>query len=96
MVQKIYDVNGFKFNNSKDAEQFNQYSKIFSYKQMKEIYSGYLSKIDYTIYAKPEFDEFQMSEIRCGLKKGLDVSIYAKPEYDYFKMWEIRLDLENQ
>ena len=50
--------------------------------------------MDYSIYAKPEFDWEQMREIRIGLEKGLDAFIYATPEIDWKTMSIVREELE--
>ena len=73
ITETTYKVGNFKFENLKSAEIFDNYSNIFNKKQLKEIYNGYLSKIDYKIYANPEFTPEQMFQIKEGLNQGLDV-----------------------
>ena len=91
----IYEVGNFNFDNLKDAENFNRYLDIFSDEQLKELYSGFENKIDYTIYANAKFNANQMRQIRDGLEEGIDVSWYAKPEFDWKQMNQIRLGLQN-
>ena len=55
MIKTTYHVGYFEFDNLEDAEIFDKYLEVFSKEQLDVIYSGYQSKIDYTIYAKPEF-----------------------------------------
>lgn len=55
VVETIYKVGNFTFNNQKDADKFDNYLNVLEDKQLKELYYGYESKIDYTIYAEPEF-----------------------------------------
>ena len=66
----------------------------FNNYQMEQIRLGLKSKLDISIYAKPEFNSGQMKQIRYGLEQGLDVSKYAKPEFDEYQMNEIRLGLK--
>lgn len=63
-VEHIYKVGTLLFDNLQDAETFDKYSKSFNKKQLKELYKGYKSKIDYKVYANPKFDDFQMAIIR--------------------------------
>ena len=51
VVETIYKVGDFTFNNQKDADKFDNYLNVLEDKQLKELYYGYESKIDYTIYA---------------------------------------------
>lgn len=89
-----YEVGNFEFDNLKDAENFNSYLNVLSDNQLNEIYFGYQSKIDYTIYAKPEFSAKQMEAIRLGLLKNLDVKIYSDPNIKAEDMERIRKELE--
>lgn len=82
MIEHIYRVNKLDFDNLKDAKTFEKYSSLFSNEQLKEIYNGYLSKIDYKIYLNAEFTPEQMKQVRLGLEKGINVSVYVKPEFD--------------
>lgn len=93
---QTYKVGNFEFNNQEDAGKFNSYSGIFTDEQLREIYLGYKNKIDYTVYAKEEFDEFQMAEIRFGLEKKLDVSSYSNTTIDWKEMRKIRKELESK
>ena len=77
-----YEVGNFEFDNLKDAENFNSYLNVLSDNQLNEIYFGYQSKIDYTIYAKPEFSAKQMEAIRLGLEENLNVSLYSNPKFE--------------
>ena len=82
ITETTYKVGNFKFDNIEAAETFNNYFNIFNSKQLKELYKGYKSKIDYKVYANPKFDDFQMAIIREGLELGLDVSLYANQNYN--------------
>lgn len=82
----IYQVRNFMLEDLKDAENFDKYLNIFADEELDEIYLGYQSKIDYTIYARPEFNYDQMWQIREGLQQKLDVSIYATPKFNYRQM----------
>ena len=74
ITKTIYQVGNFMLEDLKHAKNFDEYLNIFSDEQLDEIYLGYQSKIDYTIYAKPEFHASQMVQIRKGLEKNLNVS----------------------
>lgn len=43
----------------------------FNGNQLIQISLGIVSGVDYSVYAKPEFDWEQMREIRIGLEKEL-------------------------
>lgn len=49
----------------------------FNNQQLREIYKGALSKIDYKIYINPEYSYKVMEEIRKTLELGLEVSEYS-------------------
>lgn len=68
-VEHIYKVGTLLFDNLQDAETFDEYSKSFNKKQLKELYKGYKSKINYKSYLNPEFDFKQMEEIRIGARR---------------------------
>ena len=57
---------------------------------MREIRAGFLSKIDATIYANPEFNLQQMKQIRIGLEQGIDASLYANPIFSEEHMKQAR------
>ena len=77
-IKTCYKVNDFEFDNIENANKFNEiYNEFKNKEQLNEIYLGIKNKIDYTIYAKPEFSSHQMELIRLGLEDGHDVSIYA-------------------
>ena len=84
-IKLCYKVEDFEFDNIEDAEKFNKiYDKFKTKEQLQEIYLGIKNKIDYSIYARPEFNSYKMELIRQGLEKGLDVNYYAKIE---FNLW---------
>ena len=90
ITKPIYQVGNFEFENLKHAKKFDKYLNIFSEEQLNEIHLGYQSKIDYTIYAKPEFSAKQMEEIRRGLEDGIDVTSFANPELSPMEMFDKR------
>ncbi len=55
---------------------------IFDWEQMLEIKFGIQDRVDYSIYAKNEYNAPQMMEIRLGLVNGIDVSSYADPHIE--------------
>ncbi len=68
----------------------------FSDKQLEEIKLGEASKVDISIYARPEYNWLQMEQIRLGLEEGIDVIGYANPEYSHETMKQIRLSCLSQ
>ena len=89
-IKPIYQVGNFEFEDLKHAKNFDKYLTIFSEEQLDEIHLGYQSKIDYTIYAKPEFSAKQMEEIRRGLEDGVDVTSIVNPELSPMEMFHKR------
>ena len=59
-IETVYKVGNLEFDNWQDAEIFDGYSTFFQGGQLKQLYLGYKSKIDYKIYLNPKFDYQQM------------------------------------
>lgn len=94
-VEHIYKVGTLLFDNLQDAEIFDNYSNIFNKKQLKEIYNGYLSKIDYKVYANPKFNAYQMKVIREAFEDyNIDLSNFANPDFTEYKLIQIRKGIE--
>ena len=55
----------FKFKTKKQEKLFNEIisKNNLSFMQQKQIYLGILSKVDVSIYARPEYNFLQMYEI---------------------------------
>lgn len=68
----------------------------FTQDQKAEIEEGYLTGLDISVYARPEFLAIQMREIRLGLEEQLPAERYADSRYDWFQMKEIRKGLEKK
>lgn len=90
ITKPIYQVGNFEFEDLKHAKNFDKYLTIFSKEQLDEIHLGYQSEIDYTIYAKPEYNAQQMEEIRRGLEDGIDVTSFTNPELSPMEMFHKR------
>ena len=57
VVETIYKVGKFKFDNLEDANTFDDYLVIFSDRQLKQLYLGYKNGINYKVYSNSKFDE---------------------------------------
>ncbi len=57
--------------------------------KIKEIPLGLESGVDFSVYAKPVFNEDQMFWIRYGLAEYLKVSDYAKSEFTANEMEDL-------
>ena len=101
-MELIYLVEDkYQIKNKENAEKLEKFisfyrNKGFNNPQIKEIVQGLLYGIDYSIYAKLDYDYKQMYEIRTGLIHGIDVSYYKDNELDSSYMSEIRRALENK
>ena len=88
MKNKIY--NNLNIENLMKTEWINQFDE----KQIWQIEMGITrSKVDVSIYAKPEFDWQQMDVIKAALINKVDVSWYAKKEFSYEQMRELQIAL---
>lgn len=64
-------------------------SEGFSWEQCLEIWDGKLQKVDYTLYAKKEFDANQMEVLKDGLFDRRDITKALDPELSWLEMEQI-------